>query len=139
MILKVKKLDPDAILPSYTHAFDAGLDLHSVETVTLQPGEVGKIKSGISVEIPEGYVGLCWDRSGIATKHKIKTLAGVIDSGFRGEIKLCIINLGDEPFTFEKGDSVFQMLIQKTEHVDVVESETLSDSERGEKGFGSGK
>lgn len=139
MFLKVKKLDPEAVLPSYTHSFDAGLDFHGIETVTIQPGEIGKIRSGLAIEIPDGYVGLCWDRSGIATKHKIKVVAGVIDSGFRGELKLCVINLGKEPFTFEKGDSVFQILIQKVEHVEVVESDELSGSERGEKGFGSGK
>ena len=139
MILKVKKLHPDAVLPSYTHSFDAGLDFHGVETMTVEPGQIGKIKSGLAVEIQDGYVGLCWDRSGIATKHKIKVVGGVIDSGYRGELVLCVINLGKESFTFEKGDSVFQVLIQKVEHVEVVESETLSDSDRGEKGFGSGK
>lgn len=139
MELKVKKLSPDAILPSYTHSFDAGLDFHGIESVTLKPGEVGKVSSGLSIEIPDGYVGLCWDRSGIATKNKIKVLGGVIDSGYRGELKLCVINLGSEPFTFEKGDSVCQILIQKVEHVKVVEVEELGESERGEKGFGSGK
>jgi dUTP pyrophosphatase len=139
MILKVKKLDRDAVLPSYTHSFDAGLDFHGIESVTVNPGEIGKIRSGVAIEIPDGYVGLCWDRSGIATKNKIKIVGGVIDSGFRGELKLCVINLGREPFTFEKGDSVCQILIQKVEHVEVVESDDLSSSERGDKGFGSGK
>lgn len=139
MELKVKKLNPDAILPSYTHSFDAGIDFHGVERVTIEPGQIGKVSSGLAIEIPDGYVGLCWDRSGLATKNKIKVVGGVIDSGFRGELKLCVINLGSEPFTFEKGDSVCQILIQKVEHVTVVESSELSDSERGDKGFGSGK
>ncbi len=139
MILKVKKLDPEAVLPTYTHSFDAGIDFHGIETVTLEPGEVGKVRSGLALEIPDGYVGLCWDRSGIATKNKIKVIGGVIDSGFRGELKLCVINLGSEPFTFEKGDSVCQILIQKVEHVEIAETLELSDSERGDKGFGSGK
>ena len=137
MILKVKKLGPDAILPSYAHPGDAGMDMYSNETVTIAPGQTAKIKSGISMEIPEGFVGLIWDKSGLSTNHKIKSLGGVIDSGYRGESLYGLINLGSEPYTIEKGHKVVQMLIQKVERVEIVEVEELSDTSRGEGGFGS--
>ncbi|OHA92361.1 MAG: hypothetical protein A3J09_02745 [Candidatus Zambryskibacteria bacterium RIFCSPLOWO2_02_FULL_51_21] len=89
------------------------------------------------MEIPEGYVGLCWDKSGLSMNHGIKVLAGVIDSGFRGELVMAVINLGKEAYTFKKGDKVMQMLMQKVEQVEITEVNELSDSARGEKGFGS--
>lgn len=137
MILKVKKLNSDAILPRFAHPGDAGLDMYVNETVTLEPGQVGRIKSGIAVEIPDGFVGLCWDKSGLSMNHSIKVLGGVIDSGFRGELIFGVINLGKEEYTFKKGDKVLQMLIQKVEKMDIVDSEELSETDRGEKGFGS--
>ncbi len=137
MILKVKKLSPDAVLPSYAHPGDVGLDMYANETVTIKPGEVGRIKSGISMEIPEGHVGLCWDKSGLSMNHKIKVLAGVIDSGFRGELVFGVINLGKEKYTFEKGHKVLQMLIQKVERVEIVEIDEMSETSRGAGGFGS--
>lgn len=137
MILKVKKLDPEAILPSYAHPGDAGLDMYSNETVTIQPGKTVKLRSGIAMEIPDGYVGLLWDKSGLSINHKIKSLGGVIDSGYRGESLYGLINLGDEPYTIEKGHKVLQMLIQKVERVEVIETDELSDTSRGTGGFGS--
>ena len=137
MILKVKKINPDAILPSYAHPGDAGLDMYSNETVTINPGEVVKIKSGVSFEIPEGYVGLMWDKSGLSMNHKIKSLGGVIDSGYRGESLLGVINLGDTPYIIEKGHKIVQMLIQKVEKIEIKEVKNLSDTSRGASGFGS--
>lgn len=137
MILKIKKLDADAILPSYAHPGDAGMDVYANETVVINPGESVKVKTGIAMEIPEGYVGLMWDRSGMSTKNKIKSLAGVIDSGYRGESLVGLINLSNTPYTVEKGHKIIQMLIQKVERVDVVEADELSDTSRGEGGFGS--
>lgn len=137
MILKVKKLDPEAILPSYAHPGDAGLDMYSNETVTIEPGKTVKLKSGIAMEIPEGYVGLIWDKSSLSINNKIKSLGGVIDSGYRGESMFGLINLGTESYTIEKGHKVVQMLIQKVERVEVVEAEELSDTSRGTGGFGS--
>lgn len=137
MILKVKKLSPDAVLPSYAHPGDAGMDMYSNETVTIKPGEAVKVKSGVAMEIPEGFVGLMWDKSGLSTNHKIKSLGGVIDSGYRGESLFGLINLGNEPYTIEKGHKVVQMLIQKVERVEIVEVEKLSDTVRGDGGFGS--
>ncbi|HEY0220958.1 MAG TPA: dUTP diphosphatase [Candidatus Paceibacterota bacterium] len=137
MILKVKKLTPDAVLPSFAHPGDAGMDLFANETVTLKPGEIGKIKSGVSMEIPDGYVGLYWDKSGLSNNHGIKMLGGVVDSGYRGELIMGVINLGKESYTFEKGHKVLQMLIQKVERPEIMEVEELTDTSRGTGGFGS--
>lgn len=137
MVIKIKKLDPEAILPSYAHPGDAGMDLYAIEDTEVLPGETAKIRSGLAFELPEGYVGLCWDKSGISTKHKIKTLAGVLDSGYRGELLMSVVNLGSEPYVFRKGEKVLQMLIQKVEKPDIVEASELSGTERGAGGFGS--
>ncbi len=137
MILKVKKLDPEAVLPSYAHPGDAGLDMYASETVTVSPGEIGKIKSGIAVEVPDGYVGLFWDKSGLSMKNGIKVISGVLDSGYRGEIVYGVVNVGKEPYTFEKGHKVLQMLVQPIMRVEVVESDELTDTSRGSGGFGS--
>lgn len=137
MQIKIKKISFDAVLPSYAHVGDAGLDMYSNENVLIQPGESIKVKTGISAEIPEGFVGLIWDKSGISINHNIKTLGGVIDSGYRGEIMIGVINLGKDIYTFQKGHKVAQMLIQKIEIVDIVEVDELTDTFRGENGFGS--
>lgn len=137
MQLKIKKIHPEAKLPKYATSGDAGMDLFAVEEVSVEPGEIVRIKSGVAMEIPEGYVGLCWDKSGLSMKHGIKVLAGVIDSSFRGELVMAVINLGKDTYTFEKGHKVMQMLIQKVEHVEIMETNDLSETERGEGGFGS--
>lgn len=137
MVLKVKKLDPGAILPRYAHPGDAGMDMFANETVIINPGQAVKIKTGISMEIPDGYVGLMWDKSGLSTNHRIKSLGGVIDSGYRGESLLGVINLGTEVYTIEKGHKVVQMLIQKVERVEVEEVSELDETSRGDGGFGS--
>ena len=135
--MKVKRLHPDAKLPSYAHSCDAGMDLFAVEDTEVLPGEVAKVKTGIAMEIPEGYAGLCWDKSGVSMSHKIKLLGGVIDSGYRGEILVGVINLGENAYKFEKWHKVAQVLIQKVEHPEIVEAEDLSETARGEGGFGS--
>ncbi len=137
MVLKVKKVHPEAKLPSYGHMGDAGMDLYAAEDTILLPGQPVRVRTGIAVEIPEGYVGLCWDKSGLSTNHSLKILAGVIDSGYRGEIMVGIINLGTEPYTFKQGEKVTQMLIQRVESMEIVEAEELSDTTRGAGGFGS--
>ena len=95
------------------------------------------VRTGIAAQIPEGYVGLVWDKSGIAIKEGIKTLGGVIDSGYRGEILVGMINLGDKDYVFETGHKLAQLLIQKVEHIEVVEVRELSETPRGKGGFGS--
>lgn len=137
MILKIKKLHESATLPSYAHPGDAGLDLFALDDFLLEPGERGAIPTGAAMEIPPGHVGLIWDKGGVAINSGIKTLAGVIDSGYRGEVLVCLINLSKEKFTFKKGEKVAQMIIQKKEKMTVREVKKLSDASRGEGRFGS--
>lgn len=137
MELKVKKVHPEAKLPTYANPHDAGMDWYALERVTLKPGEVGKVRSGVSIEIPEGYVGLFWDKSSVSTKGKIKSVGGVIDAGYRGEVLMGVMNLGQEEYIFEKGDKVLQMLIQPVNIVEIEEAEELSETARGQGGFGS--
>ncbi len=137
MNIKVKKLSD--IVPDlhYAKAGDAGFDLYTSETVIVDPGQKVVIKTGIAMEIPEGHVGLIWDKSGLSVKHGLKTFGGVIDSGYRGEVAVAVINLSHVPYTFEAGHRVAQMLIQKVETATFEIVDELSDSERGDTGFGS--
>ncbi len=137
MILKIKKLHPDAKMPSYAHHDDAGFDLLAIEDTTLQPGERKAVKTGIALEIPEGYVGLVWDKSGIGIKEGVKTIGGVVDSSYRGELLIGLVNLSEKVYTFAKGHKVAQMLIQKKETAEFQEVAELSDTKRGAAGFGS--
>ena len=137
MKLKIKKLHADAVMPKYATQDDAGMDLFSIEDVVVEPMERKQIGTGIAMEIPEGFVGLVWDKSGLSHKFGLKTMGGVIDSGYRGEIKVGIINLGKEKYVFEKGHKVAQMIIQKKETPEIEEVNELSDSERGTGAFGS--
>lgn len=137
MKLKVKKLNPLAKLPVYAHSGDAGMDIYSAEKVVLKPGQFLAVKTGISMEIPKGFVGLIWDKSGLSTNYGLKVLGGVIDSGYRGEILIGIINLSKKVYTFEAGDKVAQMLIQKIENPNIIEVKSLAQTKRGDKGFGS--
>lgn len=136
MELKVKKVQMDAKLPQYGHTGDAGLDLFSSIDFVLEKGQVEAIPSGIKVAIPDGYVGLIWDKSGVSLKG-VHRLAGVIDSGYRGEVKVVMINLSDKPFAIDKGMKIAQMLVQPITLVRVVEAEDLDNTSRGEGGFGS--
>ena len=137
MVIKVKKLHPEATLPQYALPGDAGMDLCSNETINLQPQERKLIPTGIAMAIPSGYVGLIWDKSGIASKHGLKTMAGVIDSGYRGEVKILLHNLSTEPFTVEKGKKIAQMVFNKVEEAVFNEVSELDDTSRGSGGFGS--
>ncbi len=137
MQLKIKKLIEDATIPKYATKDDAGMDLFAIENVELEPMQRAQVGTGIAMEIPEGHVGLIWDKSGLSHKFGIKTLGGVVDSGYRGEIKIGVINLGKEKYIFEKGHKVAQMIIQKKETPEIAEATELNNSERGEGGFGS--
>lgn len=132
MKLKVKKLDDTAKIPTYAHIGDAGMDFCALETVVFEPGKREKVSTGIAVEIPEGYVGFIWDKSGVSFKMGLKVLGGVIDSTFRGEVVMCLLNTSDVLVTIEKGHKVAQMVLQKYEHCDILEVDKLSDTERGE-------
>ena len=136
MELKVKKIHDSAKLPSYGHKGDAGLDLYSSIKCVLTRGDVKAIATGIQVEIPSGYVGLVWDKSGISL-NGVHRLAGVIDAGYRGEIKVVMANLGDSDFSVEMGMKIAQLLIQPIVEVNVVNADDLEETSRGENGFGS--
>ena len=136
MDIKAKKIHRDAKLPQYGHVGDAGLDLFSSMGIVLERGQVEAIPTGIKVAIPDGYVGLIWDKSGLSLKG-VHRLAGVIDSGYRGEVKVVMANLSDKTFAIEKGMKIAQMLVQPITIVSVVVAEDLDDTSRGEGGFGS--
>lgn len=137
--LKVKKTQEDAILPSYAHFNDAGLDLFSIEEVLIKKNETALIKTGIKIELPTQTEAQIRPRSGLALKHGITVLntPGTIDEGYRGEIGIILINHGKENFLVEKGMKIAQMVIKPVWKVEVSEVEELSDSLRGEGGFGS--
>lgn len=136
MKLFIKKCYEDAKLPTRAHHDDAGIDLYAYGTHTVQANSQAVIPLGISLQIEEGYVGLIWDKSSVGSKG-IKTLGGVIDAGYRGEVKVIVHNLGAKEYVFEHGTKVAQLLIQKVEFPELIESETLEDSKRGIGGFGS--
>jgi dUTP pyrophosphatase len=137
MKLSIKKFHPDALLPARAHQDDAGLDLFSNETLTLEPGMRWTVKTGIALAIPTGYVGLIWDKSSIPHKWGVKTMGGVIDASYRGEVGVIMVNLSQEPYVIEKGAKISQLLIQKVELPEVCEVSELDDTIRGEGGFGS--
>jgi len=136
MRLKIKRIHPSAKLPSYGHAGDAGLDLFACLDLTLAPGEVQAVPTGIQMAIPPGHVGLVWDKSGISLKG-VHRLAGVVDAGYRGEVKVVMINLGPAPYEIKAGMKIAQMLIQPVAGVSVEEAADLDGTSRGEGGFGS--
>ncbi len=139
--LPVLRLDPDLPLPAYARSGDAGVDLVAREDVTLAPaGGRALVPTGIAIALPDGYAGFVQPRSGLAFKHGVTCLntPGLIDSGYRGELKVCLINHDPiEPFDVKRGERIAQLVIQAVEQVDFVEVEVLDESERGDKGFGS--
>jgi len=137
VVVKIRRLSEEVKLPSYAYPGDAAFDLCAAEEASLAPGEYRGIPTGLAMEIPEGYVGLVWDKSGLAVKGGLKTLGGVIDCGYRGEVLVGLTNLSAETRSFNKGDKLAQMIIQKKETVEIEEVSTLPDSPRGERGFGS--
>jgi len=137
MELPVQKLHPDAKLPAFAHEHDAGMDLYALEDTTIPAGGWYEVRTGIAVGVPPGYVGLIWDKSGLARKNGISVLGGVVDAGYTGELIILLQNIGKSDHHFNKGDKLTQMLVQKVEHPTLIEVQELSESQRGEKGFGS--
>ena len=139
MILKVKKLTDDAIIPEYAHPGDAGLDLFANHSVNIEPGETKLIKTGITIELPPATEAQVRPRSGLALKHRVTVLntPGTIDEGYRGEVGVILINHGKESFTVEKKMKIAQMVIKPVEQVIIEEAQDLRDTARGEGGFGS--
>jgi dUTP pyrophosphatase len=140
MQVRIKRLRPDAQIPSYAHGpdEDAGLDLRAIESTLLPPGVPKLVPTGLSIEVPPRYEAQIRPRSGLALKHAITlpNAPATIDPGYRGEIKIILLNLGPQDYIIEKGDRIAQMVIARYEPVEWVEGE-LSETVRGEGGFGS--
>lgn len=137
MNLKIKKLHPDAKVPSYAHPGDAGLDIHAIGKHVLAPGERAMVPTGIAMALPQGTVGLVWDKSGIAIKKGLKTLGGVIDEGYRGEVMIGLVNLSSQEYVIEPGDKIAQVLIQHVARPAIETVQELDETSRGTDGFGS--
>src|ERR1700743_285142 len=140
MTLRVVRLDARATLPARAHPGDAGLDLHALDGATLAPGERASVPTGIAVEIPPGQAGLVLPRSGLAARHGISVVnaPGLIDAGYRGEVRVLLLNTDrDQGFELAAGDRIAQLVLVRVELGEVIEVDSLSDSERGVGGFGS--
>ena len=124
-------------IPKYAHAGDAGADITASEKIAIPPRERTLVSTGVRLEIPEGYVGLIWPRSGLAVKKGIDCGAGVIDSHYRGEVKVLLFNHSDNEFQIEPGDRIAQILIHKVERVEFHLVEQLNETARSDAGFGS--
>jgi dUTP pyrophosphatase len=138
--LEVSRLRPEAVVPSRAYAGDAGLDLAACERVELAPGERAVVPTGIAVALPEGYAGFVQPRSGLAAAQGITVVnsPGLIDSGYRGEVKVILLNTdGERTFIAEPGERIAQLVVLPIPEVDVVEVGQLPETERSARGFGS--
>lgn len=135
----LRVLDPDVSSPSQAHEGDAGLDLAARHDVVLAPGERAAVPTGIAVAIPSGYAGLVLPRSGHARRSGVGLVnsPGLIDSGYRGEVEILLINHGQEPVKFHRGDRIAQLVIVEVPRVTWTETDALPESSRGDRGFGS--
>jgi len=140
MTLQVRRLDDRAQLPTRAYPGDAGLDLYALDDGVLAPGERASIRTGIAIEIPDGQAGLVLPRSGLAARHGIAIVnaPGLIDSGYRGEVRVLLLNTdGAASFAFSSGERIAQLVLVRVETPEVVEVDALATSERGAGGFGS--
>ena len=137
--MAVRRLDGAVPLPAYAREGDAGLDLCTAEALTLAPGARALVPTGVAVAIPSGYAGLVVPRSGLALRHGVTVLnaPGLIDAGYRGELKVLLINHDREPASFARGERIAQLIIQPVTHAQLDVVEHLPASQRGEGGFGS--
>ena len=138
--ISIKRLDPELPLPSYAHPGDAGADLMSTVDLTLAPGERALVPTGIALALPEGYVALVHPRSGLAARHglSIVNTPGTIDAGYRGEIKVLLVNHDPtETVSLRRGDRVAQLVFQRVERAVLTEVDALPESVRGIGGYGS--
>ncbi|MSU44581.1 dUTP diphosphatase [Candidatus Nomurabacteria bacterium] len=136
MKIKIKKLKEGAKLPSYAHPGDVGMDMYAMETATIKPGEHYRFWHGFALEIPEGYGAIVMDKGSIS-KAGLAHMGGVFDAGYRGEYNTHLVNLSDKPYTFEEGDKIAQLVILPVTIAKLEETDTLSESVRGEDRFGS--
>src|SRR3989344_8198650 len=134
--VKIKRIHPDAKIPTVSTEHSAGFDFYSVEDCKFKPGETKAVSTGIVIEVPDGKACFIWDRSGMGFKG-IHRFAGVIDSDYRGEIKIVLCNHTKNNFKINKGDRIAQAVIQDYYYAEFLEVDELSESSSGEKGFGS--
>lgn len=137
MKLAVKKLDPRAKLPSYAYTGDAGLDFYALEDTVVPAGQRAQLRTGIALIVPDGHVGLVWDKSGLSHVHGLHSIGGVFDAGFSGEYIFCFFNTSQVDYRFKAGDKVAQLIIQPVAQAEVVEVSELPSSERAAGAFGS--
>jgi dUTP pyrophosphatase len=139
MQIPLKRLDPGLAVPGRAHPGDGGVDLRAAEEAILAPGERATIPTGVAVAIPDGYAGLVVPRSGLASRHGIGVVnaPGLIDSGYRGEIAVVLVNHGAEVYAVARGDRIAQLVVVPVAAQEIVEVEHLPPSPRGEGGFGS--
>ena len=135
--IAIKKLTKSATVPTKNNTSDAGWDLYAVEDAVINSGDRTTIATGVAMAIPEGYVGLIWHRSGLAVKSGVDVFAGVIDSGYRGEIKVCLYNSSKEELKITTGDRIAQILFQEIPSFSLTIVDSLDITERGGDGFGS--
>jgi dUTP pyrophosphatase len=137
--LPVRRLREGAVLPSRAYPGDAGLDLTAVESAELAPGKGATVGTGLAIALPDGYAGLVLPRSGLASQHRIGVLnaPGLIDSGYRGEVRVILHNHGSQTFRVDPGMRIAQLVVVAVENVRLVEVDDLPASERGEGGYGS--
>jgi dUTP pyrophosphatase len=136
MKIKIKKLNPEAKLPSYAHPGDVGMDMYTLETKTVKPMEHARFSCGFALEFPIGYAAIVKDKSSIS-KAGLHTMGGVFDAGYRGEYNVHLVNFSDTAYTVEKGDKVGQLVILPVEIPELEEVNELSESSRGTGAFGS--
>lgn len=135
--VKVVFLEDKAKLPTRANSNDAGFDLYSTIDTVIPPKQRKTVRTGIALEMPNHFAGLIWPRSGLSVKNGIDVLAGVVDSGYRGEIMVCLYNTSDEIVGIHAGDRVAQIIFQEVPRVSLMLSESLGSSQRGSNGFGS--
>jgi len=139
MTVKVLRTDPEAQLPAYAHPGDAGMDVRSIENVTLSPGARALVRTGLVLELPPDAEAQVRPRSGLALKHGVTVLntPGTIDAGYRGEVGVILVNLGAEPFVVEKGMKIAQLVVAPVAQAEIVEVSAVDATDRGAGGFGS--
>jgi dUTP pyrophosphatase len=137
MKVRIQRIDKENEMVKYAHDGDAAFDLRSSEDLNLSAGGKIIVPTGIKMAIPEGFAGLIWDRSGLAANSSLHCLAGVVDSGYRGEVKVVLVNLSKHDMYIKKGMRIAQMIIQKVESPILEEVESLDDTKRNDGGFGS--
>ena len=139
MTVKFRKIDPAAILPSYAHPGDAGMDVRSIEELVVEPGGRKLVRTGLVMMLPPGYEAQVRPRSGLALKNGVTVLntPGTIDEGYRGEVGVILANLGTEPFRVEKGAKIAQIVIAPCTRAEIVETAEVDETARGAGGFGS--